>query len=294
MPRIRPSRGTHITIATRAGSRRVGAIVPAGGGRTIFALPWLGRTLVGTTDNDYEGCSSTCRRRRGRRVPARRREQVLRDVARARAHHRRLRGRAPADLDRRPEEVGRHLAQGGAVRDQLGPRHDHRRQAHDLAPDGEAGGRPGGRARGPRGALPHARDPARACRWRRTCGRPAWTRRASALLAARYGHAASDVLRWRRPPRAGGADQPDLPDMPPRPRSPPARSRRSRSATFLSPHAPGAPRRAALCAPDAESRAGWPRDGRSARLGRRPGGRELAEWREVARAEGLVPAASLT
>jgi glycerol-3-phosphate dehydrogenase len=32
-----------------------GAIVPAGGGRSIFALPWLGRTLVGTTDNDYEG-----------------------------------------------------------------------------------------------------------------------------------------------------------------------------------------------------------------------------------------------
>ena len=30
-------------------------IVPAGGGRTIFVLPWLGRTLVGTTDNDYEG-----------------------------------------------------------------------------------------------------------------------------------------------------------------------------------------------------------------------------------------------
>ena len=32
-----------------------GAIVPAGAGRTIFAVPWLGRTLVGTTDNDYEG-----------------------------------------------------------------------------------------------------------------------------------------------------------------------------------------------------------------------------------------------
>jgi glycerol-3-phosphate dehydrogenase len=29
--------------------------VPAGGGRTIFALPWLGQTLVGTTDNDYDG-----------------------------------------------------------------------------------------------------------------------------------------------------------------------------------------------------------------------------------------------
>jgi glycerol-3-phosphate dehydrogenase len=29
--------------------------VPAREGRSIFALPWLGRTLVGTTDNDYEG-----------------------------------------------------------------------------------------------------------------------------------------------------------------------------------------------------------------------------------------------
>jgi glycerol-3-phosphate dehydrogenase len=32
-----------------------GTIVPAGGGRTIFVLPWLGQTLIGTTDNDYEG-----------------------------------------------------------------------------------------------------------------------------------------------------------------------------------------------------------------------------------------------
>jgi glycerol-3-phosphate dehydrogenase len=31
-----------------------GAIVPAGSGRSIFALPWLGRTLIGTTDNDYD------------------------------------------------------------------------------------------------------------------------------------------------------------------------------------------------------------------------------------------------
>ena len=56
VPRIRPSRGTHITLRHEdlplIGS---GAIVPAGGGRTIFALPWLGRTLLGTTDNDYEG-----------------------------------------------------------------------------------------------------------------------------------------------------------------------------------------------------------------------------------------------
>ena len=29
-------------------------IVPAGEGRSIFALPWLGSTLIGTTDNDYD------------------------------------------------------------------------------------------------------------------------------------------------------------------------------------------------------------------------------------------------
>jgi glycerol-3-phosphate dehydrogenase len=28
--------------------------VPAGGGRAIFALPWLGSTLIGTTDNEYD------------------------------------------------------------------------------------------------------------------------------------------------------------------------------------------------------------------------------------------------
>ena len=52
---IRPSRGTHVIFSDEALPLRAGAIVPAGGGRTIFALPWLGRTLVGTTDNDYEG-----------------------------------------------------------------------------------------------------------------------------------------------------------------------------------------------------------------------------------------------
>jgi glycerol-3-phosphate dehydrogenase len=55
IPVIRPSRGTHITLAAEALPLNAGAIVPAGGGRTIFALPWLGRSLIGTTDNDYEG-----------------------------------------------------------------------------------------------------------------------------------------------------------------------------------------------------------------------------------------------
>jgi glycerol-3-phosphate dehydrogenase len=54
MPSIRPSRGTHITLRHEDLPLIGGAIVPAGGGRSIFALPWLGHTLVGTTDNDYE------------------------------------------------------------------------------------------------------------------------------------------------------------------------------------------------------------------------------------------------
>ncbi|HEY2283755.1 MAG TPA: glycerol-3-phosphate dehydrogenase/oxidase [Solirubrobacteraceae bacterium] len=55
LPRIRPSRGTHILLRHEDLPLVGGAIVPADGGRTIFALPWLGRTLVGTTDLDYEG-----------------------------------------------------------------------------------------------------------------------------------------------------------------------------------------------------------------------------------------------
>jgi glycerol-3-phosphate dehydrogenase len=55
LPRIRPSRGTHVILDRKDLPLVGGAIVPAGNGRSIFALPWLGRTLVGTTDNDYEG-----------------------------------------------------------------------------------------------------------------------------------------------------------------------------------------------------------------------------------------------
>jgi glycerol-3-phosphate dehydrogenase len=55
VPTIRPSRGTHITLKSDLLPLEAGAIVPAGGGRTIFALPWLGNTLLGTTDNDFDG-----------------------------------------------------------------------------------------------------------------------------------------------------------------------------------------------------------------------------------------------
>jgi glycerol-3-phosphate dehydrogenase len=55
LPRISPSRGTHIVLRHEDLPLRGGAIVPAGEDRSIFALPWLGRTLVGTTDRDYDG-----------------------------------------------------------------------------------------------------------------------------------------------------------------------------------------------------------------------------------------------
>ncbi|MDP4603742.1 MAG: glycerol-3-phosphate dehydrogenase/oxidase [Solirubrobacteraceae bacterium] len=54
LPVIRPSRGTHITISSDKLPLNDGVIVPAGEGRSIFALPWLGSTLIGTTDNDYD------------------------------------------------------------------------------------------------------------------------------------------------------------------------------------------------------------------------------------------------
>jgi len=56
VPRISPSRGTHVTLPLeRLPLNDAACIVPAGAGRTIFVLPWYGRALIGTTDNDYDG-----------------------------------------------------------------------------------------------------------------------------------------------------------------------------------------------------------------------------------------------
>jgi glycerol-3-phosphate dehydrogenase len=56
VPRIAPSRGTHLVLdAADLPMGKAACIVPAGEGRMIFALPWYGRTLIGTTDNDFEG-----------------------------------------------------------------------------------------------------------------------------------------------------------------------------------------------------------------------------------------------
>jgi glycerol-3-phosphate dehydrogenase len=54
VPRIRPARGTHVILARETLPLDAAAIVPAGGGRAIFALPWLGSTLVGTTDEEHD------------------------------------------------------------------------------------------------------------------------------------------------------------------------------------------------------------------------------------------------
>ncbi len=56
MPRIAPSRGTHLILdAADLPMGQAACIVPAGAGRMIFSLPWYGRTLIGTTDNDFDG-----------------------------------------------------------------------------------------------------------------------------------------------------------------------------------------------------------------------------------------------
>jgi glycerol-3-phosphate dehydrogenase len=56
VPRIAPSRGTHLLLdQSDLDTGSAACVVPAGEGRAIFALPWYGRTLVGTTDNDFDG-----------------------------------------------------------------------------------------------------------------------------------------------------------------------------------------------------------------------------------------------
>ena len=117
VPRILPSRGTHLTLAREAlDLGKAACIVPAGEERTIFALPWYGRALIGTTDRDFDGDIAHPR-------PPEDDIDYLLDAVNSffgtepghGRRHRRLRRRAAADLDRRPTQVGRHLAQGRAV-----------------------------------------------------------------------------------------------------------------------------------------------------------------------------------
>ena len=85
VPIIRPEPRHHLVVEGAALPMAAGAIVPAGEGRTIFVLPWLGQTLIGTTDTDHDGDADHVQPVRGRdRVPARRRQRVLRHRADAR------------------------------------------------------------------------------------------------------------------------------------------------------------------------------------------------------------------
>ncbi len=56
IPRIAPSRGSHITVSTDdLDVGEAAFVVPAGEGRTIMVLPWYGRAMIGPTDRDYGG-----------------------------------------------------------------------------------------------------------------------------------------------------------------------------------------------------------------------------------------------
>src|SRR5581483_510032 len=53
-PRMRPSKGVHIVLPLEGFSDRDALLVPkTEDGRVIFAIPWSGRLLVGTTDTAY-------------------------------------------------------------------------------------------------------------------------------------------------------------------------------------------------------------------------------------------------
>jgi glycerol-3-phosphate dehydrogenase len=52
VPMICPSSGVHIVLPDYYSPERMGLIVPkTKDGRVVFMLPWLGRTVAGTTDS---------------------------------------------------------------------------------------------------------------------------------------------------------------------------------------------------------------------------------------------------
>ena len=168
-----------------------GVIVPAGGGRTVFVLPWLGRTLVGTTDNDYEGSTSTTCRASDEDV-AYLLDAVnaffatdlgADDLTGAYAGVRPLIStgdpKKSVDISRKAEL---YETSSGLVTITGGKLTTWRRMAK-MAVDRIV------EREGARGAVPHARDPARAARsTRRTCRScRGWTRRAARTWRAATG-----------------------------------------------------------------------------------------------------------
>ncbi|MGH9164033.1 MAG: FAD-dependent oxidoreductase, partial [Acidimicrobiales bacterium] len=54
-PALRPAKGVHVTVARDRFPCDMAAVLPAGGGRSIFVVPWGERVYLGTTDTDYDG-----------------------------------------------------------------------------------------------------------------------------------------------------------------------------------------------------------------------------------------------
>jgi len=53
---IRPAKGVHVVVPSDRFEMKSAVVLPVPGDRrSIFAIPWAGRTYIGTTDTDYEG-----------------------------------------------------------------------------------------------------------------------------------------------------------------------------------------------------------------------------------------------
>jgi glycerol-3-phosphate dehydrogenase len=272
----------------------VGVIVPAGSGRTIFVLPWLGRTLVGTTDNDYEGPLD--------HIPASQDDIAYlleavnsyfgtdiapTDLTGAYAGVRPLIStgdpKKSVDISRRAEL---YETSSGLVTITGGKFTTWRRMAKSAVDRiVEREGReapcrtheiPLGQPEDP-SALPEV---------------PGVDEESRAHLAARYGHAARDVLRLAvAAPQLAGRNSPDLPDILAEAAFAAGHEQaRSLADVLLRRTRVGLLDARALAAPDSEgarraARAlagelGWD----EARIER-----EVSAWREVADREGLVP-----
>ncbi|HEY8278152.1 MAG TPA: glycerol-3-phosphate dehydrogenase/oxidase [Bdellovibrionota bacterium] len=54
-PRLRPTKGAHLVLPTdRLGKTHAFVLTAKADDRVFFSIPWFGRTLVGTTDTDYD------------------------------------------------------------------------------------------------------------------------------------------------------------------------------------------------------------------------------------------------
>ncbi len=117
IPRIAPSRGAHIAIPTDlVDTGKSAFVIPAGEERTVMVLPWYGQH-PDRADRQRLRRRYQCgpAQRGGHQLPARRGQRLPRPGADPGGRDGRLRGGPPADLERRPEEVSGHLAQGRAV-----------------------------------------------------------------------------------------------------------------------------------------------------------------------------------